>query len=100
LPETLPSFIPTTSTTISGAPVNCGTACTITQKGDTLTIADAQLADYPGKDTSQPTPAVALHLNGQQLEVVDSFSPARQIPVRARWTVAACASRAQPAEPR
>ncbi len=76
--------LPTKSTTVSGAPVNCGTACTITHKADTLTIAHAQLADYPGTDKSQPTPAVTLHLNGRPLEVVDSFSPQRQIPVVAR----------------
>lgn len=75
----------TSSTTISGAPFNCGRECTISQKGQTLTIEDAQLADYPGKDRTQPTPAVTLHLDGRQAEVVDSFSPPRQLPVTARW---------------
>jgi hypothetical protein len=76
---------PTMSTTISGAPFNCGRECTITHRGQTLTIANAQLAEYPGKDKSQPTPAVTLHLDGRQTEVVDSFSPSRQLPVVARW---------------
>ena len=75
----------TSSTTTSGAVFNCGTECTITQKGQTLTIENAQLADYPGKDKSKPTPTVTLHLDGRKAEVVDSFSPSRQIPVSARW---------------
>jgi hypothetical protein len=75
----------TTSTTIGGAVFNCGRACTITQKGQTLTIGNAQLADYPGKDKSQPTPSVRLHLDGRHARVVDSFSPSRQLPVTARW---------------
>jgi hypothetical protein len=76
---------PTTSTTISGAPFNCGIACTIVHKGQALTILNANLPDYPGKDKSRPTPSVTLHLDGRQLEVVDSFSPSRRMPVTAQW---------------
>ena len=75
----------TSSTTTSGAAFNCGTECTISQKGQTLTIENAQLADYPGKDKSKPTPPVTLHLDGRNAEVIDSFSPERQISVSARW---------------
>jgi hypothetical protein len=75
----------TTSTTISGAPFNCGRGCTISHEGQTLTIDNAQLADYPGKDKSQPTPSVTLHLDGRHARVVDSFSPPRELPVTARW---------------
>jgi len=76
---------PTITTTISGSPFNCGRECTITQKGQTLTIADARLADYPGRDKSQPTPAVTIDVDGRTTRVVDSFSPSRQLPVSARW---------------
>ncbi len=75
----------TSSTTVSGAAFNCGTGCTLIQKGQTLTIENAQLADYPGKDKSKPTPPVTLHLDGRKAEVIDSFSPERQISVSARW---------------
>lgn len=75
----------TSTTTISGAALNCGTGCTIRQKGQTLTIDDAQLADFPGKDKSKPTPPVTLHIDGRRVEVIDSFSPGRQLPVTARW---------------
>jgi len=77
----------TTSTTISGAPFNCGRGCTITQKGQTLTIENAQLAGDPGKDTGQTPPAVTLHLDGRQTKVVDSFNwqAPRELPVTARW---------------
>lgn len=75
----------TSSTTVSGAPFNCGRGCTISQKGQTLTIEHAQLADYPGKDKTRPTPAVTLYLDGRQVKVVDSFGPSRQLPVTARW---------------
>jgi len=72
--------VPTTSTTISGAAFNCGTECTIIQKGQTLTVDKALLA-------SRPTPALAvtLHLDGHQMSVVDSFNPPREIPVMAKW---------------
>ena len=76
---------PTTSTTISGAPFNCGRGCTIAHKGEALTIARAELADDPGRDTSKPTPTVTLPLNGRTADVIDTFSPSRQLPVQARW---------------
>jgi hypothetical protein len=78
---------PTTSTTISGAPFNCGRGCTIVQKGQTLTIANAELADIPGRDKTRPTPLMAFHVNGQQMKVVDSYNwdPPRELPVTARW---------------
>jgi hypothetical protein len=75
----------TSSNTISGAAFNCGRECTIAQKGLTLTIQNAELADYPGKDRSRPTPAVTLQMDGDQRSVVDSFSPSRQLPVTAKW---------------
>lgn len=78
---------PTTSTTISGAPFNCGRGCTIVQKGQTLTIDNAQLADIPGRDKTRPPPSMAFHVNGQQMKVVDSYNwdPPREMPVTARW---------------
>lgn len=75
----------TSSTTVSGAPFNCGRGCTITQREQTLTIEHAQLADYPGKDKSRPTPTVTLRLDGRDAQVVDSFSPPGQLPANARW---------------
>jgi len=76
----------TTSTTISGAPFNCGRGCTITQKGQTLTIDNAQLADIPGRNKTQPTPSMTFHINGRQMMVVDSFNwdPPLEMPVTAR----------------
>jgi hypothetical protein len=73
-----------TATTGFGA-FRCGRECTIIHKGQTFTIKDAELPDYPGKDKSKPTPAVALRLDGRPREVVDSFAPSRQLPVIARW---------------
>jgi len=75
----------TSSNTISGAAFNCGRECTIAQKGLALTIQNAELADYPGKDKSRPTPPVTLQMDGVQRTVVDSFSPSRQLPVTATW---------------
>jgi hypothetical protein len=75
----------TSSTTVSGAPFNCGRGCTITHRGQTLIIEQAQLADYPGKDKSRPTPTVTLRLDGLEAEVVNSFSPGAQLPASARW---------------
>jgi hypothetical protein len=75
----------TSSNTISGAAFNCGRECTIAQKGPTLTIQDAELADYPGKDKSRPPPPVTLQMDGDQRSVVDSFSPNRELPVTAKW---------------
>ena len=40
---------PTPVHTSSGAGFNCGQACTIAQKGQRLTVDNAQLADYKGK---------------------------------------------------
>ena len=48
----------TTSTTISGAPVNCGRGCTISQKGQTLTIDHALLG---GDAKDKPPPPGAKH---------------------------------------
>jgi hypothetical protein len=76
----------TTSTTISGAPFNCGRGCTIVQKGQALTVENAQLADIPGRDKARPTPSMTFHVNGQQTKVVDSYNwdPPREMPVTAR----------------
>jgi hypothetical protein len=71
----------TSVNTISGAAFNCGRQCTIAQKGQTLTIENAQLA----KDKTQPTPSLTLRLDGKQAMVVDTFSPARTIPATAKW---------------
>jgi len=70
----------TTTTVVSGAAFNCGSECTILQKGQTLTVDKAHLASTP-----TPAPAVTLHLDGRQMSVVDSFSPSREIPVMAKW---------------
>lgn len=72
----------TTSTTISGAPVNCGRGCTISQKGQTLTI-DHALLGGDAKD-KQPPP-VTFSLDGRERNVVDTFNPSRELPVTARW---------------
>jgi hypothetical protein len=75
----------TTTTTISGAPFNCGRECTITHKGTALTIANAQLADYPGKDKSKPTPPVTIQLDGREAKVIDTFNPHMMIAAVAKW---------------
>lgn len=75
----------TSSTTVSGAAFNCGRECTIVHKGQVLTVTNAELADYPGKDKSRPTPAVTVQLDGRERKVVDSFSPSREIPATASW---------------
>jgi hypothetical protein len=72
----------TTSTTISGAAINCGRGCTITQKGQTLTIARAQL---PASDPPRAVPDVTLQLDGKERQVVDSFNPSIELPVITRW---------------
>jgi hypothetical protein len=69
-----------TTNTVSGAAFNCGSECTIVQKGQMLTVDKAHLASHP-----TPAPAVTLHLDGRQTSVVDSFSPRREIPVTAKW---------------
>jgi len=70
----------TTSNTASGAAFNCGSECTIVQKGQMLTVDKAHLDSSP-----TPAPAVTLRLDDHQLSVVDSFSPKRKIPVTAKW---------------
>jgi hypothetical protein len=70
---------PTTSTTISGAAFNCGRACTITHKGQTLTIANARLAD------SVEAPDVVLRLDGQQANVINSFGAPGELSTTAGW---------------
>lgn len=71
----------TTSNTVSGAAFNCGSECTIVQKGQMLTVDEgAHLASRP-----TPAPAVTLHLDGRQMSVVDSFNPRREIAVTAKW---------------
>ena len=74
--------VPTTSTTVSGAAFNCGSECTIIQKGQTLTVDKGYLASMP-----TPAPAVTLQLDGHQASVIDSFNPnpRRPIPVTAKW---------------
>jgi hypothetical protein len=74
--------VPTRSTTISGAAFNCGTECTIVQKGQMLTVEKAHLASSPAL-----APTVTLHLDGRQMSVIDSFNPnpRRPIPATARW---------------
>src|SRR5687768_6090995 len=56
---------PTKVHTSSGAAFNCGEECQITQRGATLTVGRAQLADYKGKDPSQVTPSVTFTLDGK-----------------------------------
>jgi hypothetical protein len=67
--------------TVSGAPFNCGRACKIVHKGQTLIIESAYLA-------SSPTPAsdVTLQLDSREALVVDSFNPTRQLPAKAEWS--------------
>ena len=74
--------VPATSTTVSGAAFNCGSECTIFQKGPTLTVDQAHLGSNP-----KPAPAVTLPLDGSQTSVIDSFNPdsPRKIPVTAKW---------------
>ena len=71
--------------TSSGAAFNCGRECTIAQKGATLTIDNAQLADYKGKDPSERTPSVTFRIDGREAEVVDSFNPSRKLSATAKW---------------
>lgn len=71
----------TTSTTISGAPFNCGRGCTIVHKGQTLTVARAQLA---GAEPSA-VPSITLQLDGRETKIVDSFNPPSELSVIARW---------------
>jgi hypothetical protein len=61
----------------SGAAFNCGERCILTLRGQTLTISEAQLG------TSRNVPVVQLELDGTQRSVVDSFNPARSLPVTA-----------------
>ena len=74
--------VPMTSTTVSGAAFNCGSECTIIQKGQMLTVDKAHLGSNP-----KPAPAVTLPLDGSQTSVIDSFNPdsPRKIPVTAKW---------------
>jgi hypothetical protein len=72
----------TTSTTISGAPFNCGRGCTISHKGQTLTVDHAQLG---GDAKDKPPPSVTFSIDGRQRKVVDTFNPSRALPVIARW---------------
>jgi hypothetical protein len=76
---------PTSLNTVSGAAFNCGRECTITQTGGTLTVAEAQLADYAGKDRTRQTPLVALPLDGREHTVIDSFNPHLELSVVAGW---------------
>ena len=71
--------------TSSGAAFNCGRECTIAQKGATLTIDNAQLADYKGKDPSERTPPVTFRIDGREAEVVDSFNPSARLTASAKW---------------
>ena len=71
--------------TSSGAAFNCGRECTIAHKGATLTIDNAQLADYKGKDPSERTPPVMFRIDGREAEVVDSFNPSRKLSATAKW---------------
>lgn len=71
---------PIGSYTVSGAPFNCGRACTIVHKVETLIIDEALL----GSDAT-PAPVVVLHLDGRSASVVDSFNSRLQIPMTAGW---------------
>lgn len=71
--------------TSSGAAFNCGRECTIMQKGTTLTIDNAQLADYKGKDPAERTPPVTFQIDGREAEVVDSFNPPRKLTAATKW---------------
>jgi hypothetical protein len=75
----------TSVNTVSGAAFNCGRECTLTQMGQTLTISKAELADYPGKDKTRPTPALTLRLDGREAEIVDTFSPESRLAATAKW---------------
>lgn len=75
----------TSANTAGGAAFNCGAGCVITQKGPTLTIEKAQLADYAGKDTSKPTPSITFRLDGQETRLVNTFSPSQTLMATARW---------------
>ena len=66
--------------TASGAAFNCGRACTIVCKGQTLRIDAAYLGS-----NDKPAPPVILRLDGRQGAVVDSFNPGREIPATAQW---------------
>jgi hypothetical protein len=73
--------------TVSGAAFNCGRRCTITHKGQSLVVENAQLRERPGQDEAHRTPAVTLRLDGREVAVVYSYSttPDRTIPVTAKW---------------
>jgi hypothetical protein len=79
------ALAPTAVHTSGGAPFNCGAECVLVVDATSLTVRDATLADYPGKDTSRPTPPVTIRLDNQKADIVDTFSPSRTIPVQARW---------------
>jgi hypothetical protein len=59
---------------------NCGRECRIVQKGTTLTIENAQLADA---DASSPT--VTIELDGKPHTVVDSGNRGSNLEVSGRW---------------
>lgn len=71
---------PTRSVTVSGAAFNCGRGCTITHKGQTLTIAHA---DPPGTDRDA-VPIVTFQLDDREHKVTDSFNHSIELPVVAR----------------
>ncbi len=83
-----PAVVSAKIDTISGAAFNCGRQCTITHKGQTLTVDSAQLREVPGQDKSFRAPVVTLDLDGRQATVIDSSDPIppyRTIPVIAKW---------------
>lgn len=78
-------LVKTTVDTIGGAAFNCGSECVLTLKGTALTVDQAQLADYKDKDKSKPTPPITFSLDGQDISLVDTFSPSRTVLAAARW---------------
>ena len=70
----------TISNTMSGAPFNCGRSCRIIHREDVLTVADAYLGT-----AVTAAPEVTFRLDGRLASVVDSFTPAREIPATAKW---------------
>jgi hypothetical protein len=72
----------TSSITLSGAALNCGRGCTITLKGQSLTVSDALLAGF---ETTGPAPSVTIRLDAREQKVIDTFSPSRELMVTASW---------------
>lgn len=64
---------------VSGAPVNCGTECTIVQNAKTLTI--SRRVSQEGVKA----PDVVLNLDGGESTIVQSLSPRVEYTATAKW---------------